>query len=354
MRPNLPYLAWGLRRLIAGRTADLRAAAARSRTLCPAERATVPPAIRAEGAFDRVTGLSPWRNRAVERLLAEGGRIEHAATEAHLVEGVTLSGPALYRGAARARPGFGRERFVVPPGPARRIDEAHLVTDRAGAHFFGSHLRDAYPLALLPPPEALALALPTKPYEHDAGYRALFGLPSPAVVATARIGRLILYTDFAQNRSKAERYRALRDRLRAAAPPASSPPAVSPRGVYLKRGPDGEPRRVVDEPALEAKLRALGFEIVEPAGRPAEDVVRRMLGAPVIVAVEGSHVSHALYTIAEGGALLVLQPPDRFSMVHKEPADALGLRFAFIVGRPAEGGFSIDPDEVERMIGRLM
>ncbi len=350
MRLNLPMLAWALRRARAGRAGDIRALAARTWEICPAERATAAPAIHPEGALERIAALSPWRSWEVERALIAGGPVEHAASRAHLIEDVDLSDAFLYRGAAKAQVGYGRERMIVPGGArAGRLGEAHLVSNWAGSHFFGNYLLDDYPLGMIPAPGETAIVMKTRGYGHDRGYRDLLGLPLPREVTAARIGRLTLFTDFAQNSFKAARYRELRRRMRAALGEAGA----SGPGVYIKRGATGEPRLLANEAQIEARLRDLGFGIVEPAALDAAEIARRTLGARIVVSVEGSHLSHAIYTIADDGAFLVLQPPDRFAMAYKEFADRLDLRFAFLVGAPAPGGFTIDPDDLDRMTGAL-
>lgn len=92
---------------------------------------------------------------------------------------------------------------------------------------------------------------------------------------------------------------------------------------------------------------------MEPALLGARDVALRTLDARVVVSVEGSHLSHILYTLADDGVLVVLQPPDRFALPYKEFTDCLGMRFAFLVGHPADGGFSIPPADLPAILDRV-
>jgi hypothetical protein len=347
MRLNVPLLEWSVRRLLAGRGADLLSLASESRTLCPAERRTIPPAHRLPGAEDRIVALSPWRNEQVERLMIEGGVMEHMASVAHVVEGVALRGPWGYRGVAKTLFGHGRREYLLRgAGPPERLDAAHMMSNWAASGYFFNHMADIYPLELLPGPDAHRIASPAKAFEDDAVYRRLFGLPRPPVVSCAHVARLTVYADVAQNSLKVARYRALRARLRAALGTPKAPPA----GIYLKRGTTGERRVVANEAEIEALMARLAFDVVEPAALPAEEVARRLLDAPIIVGVEGSHLAHALYTLAEGGTLLVFQPPDRFSMDFKGLTDCLDMAFAFLVGTPAPDGFSIDAGELARLV----
>jgi hypothetical protein len=57
--------------------------------------------------------------------------------------------------------------------------------------------------------------------------------------------------------------------------------------------------------------------------------------------------------MADDGAFLVIQPPDRFAMPYKEFTDRMGMRFGFVVAEPAEGGFAADAGEILSMVERL-
>lgn len=349
MQLNTPFLAWGMRRLIAGRAPDMNDMATRSWEICPAEAHTCPPAIHLPDALDRVTALSPWRDWQTERRFIEGSVIEHAATRAHLIEDVDIAGAYLYRGAARMQAGFGAQQVLRRGrGATQRLAEAHLVSNWAGSQYFGIFLRAVLPMELLPEDGAPAISVVTKPYEHEEGYREVLSMPRPSCVTAARVKRLTLYTDFGQNASKAARYAELRARLRRTL--GTPAPDTRPAGVYLKRGNTGERRHLVNEAQIEAALTALGFDIVEPAALDARTIAQRLLDAPVVVSVEGSHLAHAIYPIAENGALVVLQPPDRFAMAFKEFTDRANLRFAFTVGHPAPDGFSVGIDDLKQTL----
>lgn len=352
MRVNLPMLKWGLRRLRAGRSANIRSVATREWTLCAEETAPIRPAIYLEGALDRISALSPWRSWDVERGLIEGGTCDHAASRAFLIEYAEISGPFVYRGGAKARHGFGQERPILAGRePRQLLEEAHLVTNFAGSHFFGNFVLDDFPLQLIPEAGASSIVMATNEYPHEERYRDLLSLPKPPLVRNALVRRLIVYTDFAQNSFKAARYRELRARMRDGL--ATNPKTDRP-GVYLKRGATGERRVLANEADIEQTLEALGFDIVEPQRLSPAEIARRTLGARIIVSVEGSHLSHVIYTMADDAAFLVLQPPNRFAMPYKEFADRLDLRFAFLVCRPAEDDFIVDLDELKTILDKLL
>jgi hypothetical protein len=57
--------------------------------------------------------------------------------------------------------------------------------------------------------------------------------------------------------------------------------------------------------------------------------------------------------MADGASFLVIQPPDRFALAYKEFADALDMRFAFVVGVQSARGFQVSIDELRKTIDLL-
>ncbi|MTH76899.1 glycosyltransferase 61 family protein [Paracoccus aestuariivivens] len=347
---NAALISRNFARLLRRGPVDLTHYAVERHELCPAEETGRSAALYPEGAMDRIVALSPWRNLDLEMGLIQGTPIRHEATEVLVVPDVSLAGAYLYRGGAKERIGIGEAKLYDRDLESRRvIPEAHLVSSWMGADFFGNFMQDSLPLELVPPPDALRIVAPTKPYMHEAGYRALFDLPPPPMPRHAKISRLSLYRDFSQNSFKLARYNELRTRLRANL--GEIPPSA---GVFLRRGSSlGEPRRLLNEEAVIEFLATLGFDILDPERMGADSIARVALDAPVVVAVEGSHLGHAIYTLAAGGSLLVIQPPYRFAMPYKEVTDCMGMKFGFVVGLPAEGGFVADIDEIKQMLERL-
>ncbi len=348
MAVNTALMKWGIKRLVSGRRADIFDLATRRWEISPAETINSPPAVYLEDALDHVVSLSPWRDWDSERPFLEGGPTVHAASEAFLIENAEISGAFLYCGSAKEHPGYGPQHLTGGgAGPSVSLDEAHLVSNWASSNFFGLFMRASLPLEMLPAKDHQVIQMRTKTYGHEEGYRDLLSMPRPQEITRGRIKRLTIYKDFAHNASKVERYAELRRRLRANLPDAGAAP---PPGVYLKRGATGEQRVVTNEAEVEAALAALGFDVVEPAGLSPEEISRRCLNTPIVVSVEGSQLGHAIYSIADNGAFLVLQPPDRFAMAFKEFTDRRNITFAFTVGRPAQGGFRIDVDDLLRTL----
>ena len=86
----------------------------------------------------------------------------------------------------------------------------------------------------------------------------------------------------------------------------------------------------------------------------SRDFINSMLDASIIITIEGSQDRHALYALRDGGGMVTLAPPDRFYIATHEWARNLDMHSGIVIGTVAEGGFTIDPDEVLQMVDRLL
>ncbi len=348
---NHEKLSWTLHRLRTGRRPAIEEVAIRTWELCPEETKTVAPALYLDGALEKISAYSPWSSREYEEPRVQGGTATHAPSKAHLLRDVRINGAWIYCGAFKAQHGFGEEElFQRQRAECSKLDHAHLASNFAGSHFFGSFLRDEFALEMLPEAGEPTIGLQINAYEHEAGYRDILQLPRPPRVTRAHCAELTIYTDFAQNSLKQSRYQTLRQRLRHALRDVAR---QTSKRVYLKRGATGEARFVTNERDLEEHLSNLGFDIVEPAALSAQEICRKMIDAELVVSVEGSHLAHAIYAMADTAALLVLEPPDRFATPYKDFTDRMDMRFAFLVGDHAENGFKVDLDDLDRLIEML-
>jgi Glycosyltransferase 61 len=345
---NTPLLKRMVRRAFTRRFVDLKDLASKRWQLCGPETANCLPAIHLPGEIDRIKSVSPWRELGAELESIRGGKARHAGSEACLIEDVELVGAFLYKGPAKSQPGYGETQWRLSAAShPERLRESHLITSHMGSHFFGTLLLDDYPLALLPPQGEHCFLMCTQPSQHNAQYRELLKLPNGPTLQRAHIDRLIMYTDFAQNSLKAKRYEALRTTLRKSCPRTGT----SSAGVYLRRGRSGELRLLENETQIEETLIRLGFDIIDPMTLTAAEISGRTLDAPLVVSVEGSHLSHAIFSASDHATFVVLQPPDRLCMTYKEYTDRVGsMRFAFLVGDRSIEGFRVEPDHLMRLL----
>ncbi len=78
-----------------------------------------------------------------------------------------------------------------------------------------------------------------------------------------------------------------------------------------------------------------------------------LLDARMTITIEGSQAAHGVYMLGDGGAMLILQSPDRFYNPHHEWARLIGMGYGTIIGTPDEVSFHMNPSEVLAMADRL-
>lgn len=297
--------------------------------------------------LDRVTGFGFGSTMERELGVLRGRRLPNVPIARYRVGPALVAGGQVFAGGRRFH--LSSRRLAAAdvaaaediPGPVT------LVSTAQGLKYFGHWLRDdcaAYEALRDEDARLLSLPRPGWPdarlyetaFEQDWQERAVFRTPD-----------LTLARDIGFSPDKRSRIEALRDRLRrnrSAAHPAEV--------VYLERGPGGARREISNRDALVARLEREGARVVAAEGG---DVVRSLLDARLVITVEGSQAAHAVYTLAPGGALLVLQPPQRFYNPHADWCQLLGMRYGIVVGE-ADGPetFRIRPDEVVAMARRLV
>lgn len=331
---NTPRMRRYLLRLLSGYK-ELEEAASREIIFHPRETGSVRPAIYPDGALEKITGMSPWRNKADDMHLVRGGDTEFEGTFGYVLSQAACMGPSAYSGAFELDFGYGEDSFIVPHEEKEQLDKACLVSTWSGCRWFGCYLLDDYPLELLGGDFGEKVRLSSKTYGDDLGYRDLLGLDQSRILTNARVSELTVLVDGSYNRSKAERYRELRQRLNEK---MAGQNLQGGHLVYLKRPAGGEDREMQNEAEVESFLKANGFVVVDPTGLSPLEVSRLVWGARVVISVEGSHKSHVIFSMADEACLLVIQPPDRFAMYYKEFTDCLDMKFGFLVGETAPGG----------------
>lgn len=160
--------------------------------------------------------------------------------------------------------------------------------------------------------------------------------------------RVQVTTDMGFSPAKRDRLESFRNGLRTRIT-ATDPGKI----VYLRRGPSAVSRDVTNEDELISALEAKGIPIVR-AEIDTPEMLAQLMDSKVVITVEGSQTTHATWTVAKSGALLVLQPPDRFYNPHLEWTRLFDIPYGVVIGEPREGGFHIYPDEVFSMIDRLL
>lgn len=336
-----------IRRRLLRRSPWVSEISSRSWTICPAENATVPAAIYLDETLGRVAGVGLDTTRDNELRRIKGGATEHAPTLAHEVRRAHLLDGSLYKGPWRWPLAPGRVPLYWR-GDCVFEGSAALACTYYGGIFFGHWMRDDLSLALAAEGIDKPVTIQRAAFRHEPGYRELLGIHTAARAACA-FDRIVVVEDFSQNAFKRKRYDELRARLAARIPKSPC------RRVYLRRGAIGaqDPRVLVNGGDVESFLAARGFGIVDPDRLSPEELCRQLRGVRLVVGIEGSHLAHAIYTMASDGVICALQPPQRFNNVYKDYTDCAGMRYAFVVGIPGNGGFTIPEDDLARTLEKI-
>ncbi len=224
------------------------------------------------------------------------------------------------------------------------LSASPVALTSGGCAYFGHWLRDDCATALLPVDPGPRVIMKSPDWPDKTIYRTLFEQTAPEVLDCAAIDELVYYDDIYQNGFKVPRFEQLRATLRRHVTPENAG-----RIVYIRRGPSARHRPFYNEEAVLETLASHGIEIVTPES-DTESFIAKILDAALVISVEGSQLSHAVYTLRKGGGLLVIQPPDRIFTSHIDWANALGMDIGVIIARQQDDGFTTTAEEILRTV----
>lgn len=328
---------------------DVFAGAVEHIELAPAAVSYSPKMICLPNESDRAIGAEPAHSIEAMKALEPDGEHLHRPTVAYRFDNAVLADGCFY---SNWRCGFGgpRHRRPVIIATADYFVEAQLSTDWASDIYFGHWLCDGLCTELL----AIDRGLPGLVYErpvrlHEAGYRKMLEIPVRAV-SVARVERLWVVDDRGINSQRGERFRRLRSRVRRS---VSERPAAPPY-VFITRNGGGMSRQLVNEAVVVEALAKRGVDVIDPMTMAPKAIAERLAEAKVVIGVEGSHLSHALLAMPEGGAILTIQPPQRLLHHWKIYSDLSEIRYGFVVADPHPDGFTLELDRLQRTFDLLI
>ncbi len=346
---NHIVLKYWLCRLVRQRKKSLQEACVRSWNHHPPETQQTKSAFFNECEWDELKALAPNLSKKVAVDKMRGTLLTHRATEGFLVENAVLCSESLWttnhcrRLSARGGNGLsGRIDCEIP--------EAALAGDFSGGTWFGHWMMDDLPLQLLAQQYATPIVHHRPSYAHEASYRELLGMPVE-MRQNVLVRRLNVFVDFPMNTFKRERYERLRQRL---ATSIQSPSAGKGKDIYIVRGNDGSPRCLANEDRLIPSLEKRGFVILHQQQMTPQEITGAMLGCRLVVSMEGSHPTHALYTMASHGKWMIIQPADRFCTNLRALADCMGWDYGFTIAKQVKGGYHVDLDRLNRTLDTML
>ena len=343
---NLALLEQRVLRIIKGRK-TYRDASDRQWTLCdPGEYESL-PAVFLDGDLKKIRDVDHVSTYAGEMSRLDVGTKTCGATVAYQFSNASIFHGYVYKGAMKypfvdaAETWTSNENVVHLPNA--------LVTSNAyTCRYFGHWVIESLTLELAALHLNVSAVTPEQSfYKHQADYRNLIGL-NPLPVSRARCDQLIILDDIAANRFKRERFEQIRLQIRSKLKPRHFNHGV----MFLRKG-SGSNRVLVNEMEVAEFLKSQGFTVIDAETITASEVMSEVLGAKVVIGVEGSQLTPAIYALDDSGIILALQPPDRFGTCHKEYTDLLGMRYGFLVGESVPGGFKVNIDDVAKLLERI-
>jgi capsular polysaccharide biosynthesis protein len=302
-------------------------------------------AISLPSEFDRVEAFQEQTTPEMELRRLKKGTFRHGPTIAYRLNDAVLAEGSLYfkGGYHVIRNGSG----PILPRLQDKFAEMMLCTNNVIERYFGHWLNDGLSLEMLAKQMALgSIVLKRKPWLHEPDYRELSGL-HPVQTEHALVDRLMVVDDRGINDSWISRVKKLREKFQLAVN------RVGPKRVMLSRGSLGAPRHLVNKSALQEALLKIGFEIISPETESGIDLVNALASAEIVVVVEGSVQSHCTFAMPRGSTLLTIQPPNRFTAVSKDRADAVGLNWAFVVADPRPNGFHLPVERLQKIVDEV-
>jgi hypothetical protein len=304
-----------------------------------------PACIALPGQYERVRACAFGVDVTEELTQVQGGPRRIGPTQQIVLRDVTISQGTLY---SRGRCKFFNYKLDQSAASWAEHDEVALRSSFLGCHFFGHWLRDDCATHMLAEQVGVPIGMPTPPWPDRAGYLKLFN-QSHMELGRAHVRRLVLFDDISQNAHKAERLRALRTRVATGRTPQNTGHIV-----YLMRGAGGTRRSLLNEDEIASALERRGVIIVRSETLPVPELTSVLLGAKLVISIEGSQLSHALYTLDSHGGILIIQPPDRFFNSHMDWARALHMQYGIVVGEQRETGFHLPVDDLMRTIDLML
>jgi hypothetical protein len=295
------------------------------------------------GQLERVTGWA-FMSEHPRRQMEGGIEIVHAPTRGYLLKNAWLIDGVLYKNNACSYRHPRSRRWTPQLLVENEIDRGAVYCTEVGSKYFGQWLMDdcvTYPLA-----SAEGVPITTAQYAspHTLAYEDWLGM-RPARLQSAFLKEAVIFEDRGHNQHRSARFRAMSEKLLSRVKVQSHP------GVFILRGGTGESRNLHNEMEMAEYLREKrGFRIVDITKTDFSTIVATCAGARVVAGIEGSHLIHGVMALPSGGAILTIQPPNRFCDSFKATMDRDQQHFGFVVGIAEGGGFRVDPDEVERTL----
>ncbi|MFD1194491.1 glycosyltransferase 61 family protein [Seohaeicola saemankumensis] len=118
-------------------------------------------------------------------------------------------------------------------------------------------------------------------------------------------------------------------------------------GAFIRRGVRGQVRCLDNAAEIEAWCISQGFVVIDPEYQSLDEICGALKDVPIVIGVEGSHLVHGLFSMAERGIIICIQPADRFNVIFRHLCAALNLQWGFVVAKGTVNGFHLELDKLK-------
>ncbi len=216
------------------------------------------------------------------------------------------------------------------PGKIKKYNLAIMANTYYSSRYWGHWLSQEYPLQLLLRNRGPFIGyLPREKYRDEDSWRNLVDLPHIDESESFLCNHLIMCDG--QNTSIAciKEHNEIRKLL-------YQKNNVKKNKIYIKRGNDGQRRTLQNEEDLIHQLSKEGFSCVDINSVVTGNLIYQLIGASIVIGVEGSHLRPAMYTLNNDSLMIVLQPPCRVARNITDSCLNLGIPSAMFVCEETE------------------
>lgn len=259
---------------------------------------------------------------------ATGTTVTHLPTLAYHIDDAILIDGAIYSGGVK----YWIAHRKVPAKPMLELHSAAVASTPQGARWFGHWLMDDCLTYEIARNFGNIICVHNQFSNQQEQYQTYFS-QDWTEFGSARIKHLTIFEDYGHNSYKRERQHQLSQAIQKR---FHSKKATR---VYLRRGATGTPRPIANEPEIIETLSNHGFIVADIEHDSLDELLSALCSAEMVVSLEGSHVSHCCFSLRRHTKLLLLQPDDRFCMIHNGWLGCIEAIQGFVVGAKTANGY---------------
>lgn len=315
--------------------------------ICSPQHGYVEPSFYFKHELKNILHYHPETTTEIEMQRINGGKVIHHATICWEIRDAYISGYNIYKkNFKKTYPQS--NKLISAQSNLTEVESSlslALASSYQGIKYFGHWLRDDTVTYQLAEEYGLPISFQTDNWSDKAVYSNIFE-QNWGKHYQGEINKLFLFQDYAQNSYRVERYKKIRSKVRKCFLSKNSGGYV-----YLKRGLTGNNvRNLVNEEYLIETLIKFNFIILDITKDSLPFIIENLLDANLVITIEGSHQNHVLYTLAERGSLIILQPPNMFNNSAKDWCNVLGFKHGLTICKATKEGFEVNVENIIRLI----